>query len=231
MKDNWASAYHAARVLPWSVTFPSHSASFDSGSGWTADGRNDSAWIHLNLPSPITRPEGMKLAGLDTGTQKVASMAFGNWDDLLAWAKANGAPTTYAPAKGTRNAVWLPAEKGELPCMVQTSTNERWPSYSLCGGRQKEDGKCGRHLAHSKRKAEKERKWREEWDRSKSNDKASEDWAERLREEFGIDAQPGYSRNGISVVIGPEQLYAKLSEVRGLLNEVYGDDHPFAGQR
>lgn len=55
--------------------------------------------------------------------------------------------------------------------------------------------------------------------------KASEDWAERFQDEFGIKAR-GLRSDSIEIAIPPETVYAKLSEARKMLDEIYGDDHP-----
>ena len=91
---------------------------------------------------------------------------------------------------------------------------------------------CGVHLAAQRRveanqavRDQKAAETREMFERQKAANRAAEDWAEKLESEFGIPVEP---RKGepIRVELHPEKLYAILSEVRGLLDEVY-EDHPF----
>lgn len=92
---------------------------------------------------------------------------------------------------------------------------------------------CGIHIAAWRRRVEGDRKREEEWARQRERmevnrkaSQASQDWAERLQAEFGLKAAPLRSEDGeILVGLAPEPLYEVLSEVRQVLDEVYGEDH------
>lgn len=95
---------------------------------------------------------------------------------------------------------------------------------------------CGIHrAAHERRlkgdakRAEESAKLRRKWARSDSNRKASEHWAERFQDEFGLDARSLQRSDELLVSCPPEPLYRVLSEVKDLLDEVYGDEHPLSG--
>jgi len=79
---------------------------------------------------------------------------------------------------------------------------------------------CGIHAAaHRKRKANDEAR-RAEWDedqrrreRAAETHRAAADWCERLRVEFGVDADPVHG-DALLVSTNPEKLYARLVELR-----------------
>lgn len=97
---------------------------------------------------------------------------------------------------------------------------------------------CGIHLralrVRKENDAKREAEWQERQEQRRREgeaSRASAEWAERLTEEFGIkfDSLSGASTGGrIRVGIGPEPIYGLLTEVKALLDEVYGDDHPLA---
>jgi hypothetical protein len=122
-----------------------------------------------------------------------------------------------------------------IPCHDTVSDGIGW-SWSTCGrlaaGEAKPDlakeelPLCKMHLnGYAKREANMER-WRAEWDeRDKKWDdearnlQASEDWAARLRDEFGIHAD-GHRGVELRVRVKPEQLYGLLAELAGVLRDV-----------
>lgn len=97
---------------------------------------------------------------------------------------------------------------------------------------------CGTHMGVTRRlrKNEAERKARNDareakWERERANTRASRDWAERLRSEFGVDAHPA-GGGRLVVEIGPEPLYRILDEAARLLDETVGpEQNPLRGNR
>ena len=94
---------------------------------------------------------------------------------------------------------------------------------------------CGLHLGAYKRKvnldvkrAEESAEESAERDKINNASKASMDWAEKLRVEFGLPVEglPANRDAKIRCEISPEQAYKVLDEVRSLLDEVY-QEHPF----
>lgn len=92
---------------------------------------------------------------------------------------------------------------------------------------------CGIHMAARKRVLANDKRRAEEWkardverEAEKAASKASEDWAAKLADEFGLPVKAMRDGINITVEISPEPAYAILSEVRRLLDEVY-TEHPF----
>lgn len=98
---------------------------------------------------------------------------------------------------------------------------------------------CGIHRAAEQRKRNNEAKRKEEREEARRKadaqdaaTKASEDWAQRIADEFDLPVTglQGARDGQIRVAMSPERAYAKLSHIRDLLNEVYGDDHPWGNK-
>lgn len=92
---------------------------------------------------------------------------------------------------------------------------------------------CGLHLAAHKRRKDNDAKWKaqNEARRKKdqliqSNSKASEMWAEKLQEEFGLPTTQLRNQSKLRVALSPEEAYKILDKVRSMLDEIY-EDHPF----
>lgn len=103
------------------------------------------------------------------------------------------------------------------------------------GGGKYEIEVCGIHLAAQKRKDKTNEEYRAQAEamreralREKEIASASTDWAQKIREEFGlpVEALPPRSDMKIRVALSPEEAYAVLDKVRSLLDEVF-EEHPF----
>lgn len=93
--------------------------------------------------------------------------------------------------------------------------------------------RCGVHLAGLRRRAENDMRWarereeqRERWASEEANQRAAEDWAARLREEFGLDARPAGDDDAPWVRLDPERLYGLIREAVIEMNAV-GIEHRF----
>lgn len=121
------------------------------------------------------------------------------------------------PAKGT---VQVSASFGSMMGQRETVTVER----------------CGIHLAALRRVETNERRRQEEAaarqrasDAAMATSRAAEEWAERFRAEFGIDADglsPRWSAD-LRIAVAPEKLYGDLVELLGLLRDAGVEDVPF----
>lgn len=106
--------------------------------------------------------------------------------------------------------------------------------HSHAGG-EVEVERCGIHLAGLRRAAEHEARWREamdaqsaRWDAERTNGRAAQDWAERLRRELGIDSTAAATADGPFVRVDPERLYGMIVEAVTEMNFA-GIEHRFHG--
>lgn len=86
--------------------------------------------------------------------------------------------------------------------------------------------RCGIHLAGHRRSmandAKREAEYaatREANDRREANSRASEDWATRLRDEFGVHATGTRPSDHLRVLVEPEHLYGMLADWHGMLRD------------
>lgn len=85
---------------------------------------------------------------------------------------------------------------------------------------------CNLHRAAAKRRADNDERRRqqsaqrrEEREHERALTQASADWAKRLGEEFGIEAEGMHCEEHLRVQVGPEKLYAKLVDIYGMLRD------------
>lgn len=103
------------------------------------------------------------------------------------------------------------------------------------GGVEVEVERCGIHLAGLRRQAENDAKHRAEmdalskrWENERTNRRAANDWADRFRREFGLDASPVTSDTAPLIAMHAEQLYGLLKEAVIEMDAV-GIEHGFHG--
>lgn len=96
---------------------------------------------------------------------------------------------------------------------------------------------CKMHMAGQARREANEQAWRADWaerdrkdEQNRELGQASREWAQRLRDELGIDAHGlrGQGDGRLLVAIQPERLYRQLVDLLGTLRDVgLEDEHPF----
>lgn len=132
---------------------------------------------------------------------------------------------------GTCNATVLD-EFGSYRC--SKPTKGMMPQTKFSYGREAPQVEvCGIHLSGYNRRIKndqiRQEKWEADRERSKAVEgakKASNDWAQRLRDEFSLPVEGLSAGVEIRCSISPEQAYSILDKVRSMLDEVY-EDHPF----
>ena len=107
--------------------------------------------------------------------------------------------------------------------------DEREIEVELCG---LHNGVQKRLEANAAKRREENRIRNEKRERIKNATHASMDWAEKLREEFGlpVEGMAAGRDEMIRVEMSPEEAYKILDGVRSMLDEVY-EEHPFRRAR